>query len=227
MPILHIANKNYSSWSLRPWILLKYFNVPFTENRIILDAADSKAKLRAISPTARVPVLEDGDVRVWESLAIMEYAADALAIPVWPADRAARAAARSLAAEMHAGFMGMRSAMPMNLSKKFAGFDPGERARADIARLSTLVDSTRRRFGEDGPFLFGAFSAADAMYLPLMTRLETYSVPLDGALAAYSEAMLSLPAYREWLSDAWNEPWLLADDEIDAEPIQVFGVAKT
>jgi glutathione S-transferase len=222
MPTLVIANKLYSSWSLRPWLLLKQLGVTFDEIVIPLDLPNTKAEILKHSPAGKVPILIDGEVRVWESIAIMEYAADAYGVPVWPEDRAARAMARSVAAEMHAGFQGLRSQCPMNLGKRFAERDRGEAVARDVARFEQIVREARERFGRGGPFLFGPFSAADAMYAPVVTRLDTYSVPVSAQTRAYMGAVLALPAFREWLGAALKEPWVVPDDEVAEEPLEVF-----
>ena len=221
MPTLVIANKCYSSWSLRPWLLMKQLGIPFDEIVIPLDLPDTKAKVLAHSPAGKVPILVDGDVTVWESIAIMEYIGDAFA-PVWPSDRDARAMARSIAAEMHAGFPALRSACPMNLGRKFAPKDRGEAVARDVARFSEIVRQARERFGAGGPFLFGAFSAADAMYAPLVTRLDTYSIAIDATTRAYVDAILALPAFQEWRSAALKEEWIVEADEVDEESIDNY-----
>jgi len=222
MPTLVIGNKLYSSWSLRPWLLLKQFGIAFDEITIPLDLPDTKEKVLKHSPAGKVPILIDRDATVWESIAIMEYAGDALGASVWPQDRAARAMARSVAAEMHAGFMALRSACPMNLGKKYAQKDRGEAVARDVARFSEIVRQARERFGSGGPFLFGAFSAADAMYAPLVTRLDTYSVDLDATTRAYADAIFALPAFQEWRSEALKETWIVDADEVDEEPIENY-----
>ena len=206
MPTLVIANKLYSSWSLRPWLLLKQFGIAFDEITIPLDLPDTKQKVLKHSPAGKVPILIDRDATVWESIAIMEYAGDALGAPVWPQDRAARAMARSVAAEMHAGFMALRSACPMNLGKKYARKDRGEAVARDVARFSEIVRQARERFGSGGPFLFGAFTIADAMFAPVTTRFTTYGVQLDAACRGYVEAIAALPAMKAWRADAEREP---------------------
>ena len=221
MPTLVIANKCYSSWSLRPWLLMKQLGIPFDEIVIPLDLPDTKAKVLAHSPAGKVPILIDGDVTVWESIAIMEYIGDAFA-PVWPSDRDARAMARSVAAEMHAGFPALRSACPMNLGRKFAQKDRGEAVARDVARFSEIVRQARERFGAGGPFLFGAFSAADAMYAPLVTRLDTYSIAIDATTRAYVDAILALPAFQEWRSAALKEEWIVDADEVDEDAIDNY-----
>ncbi|WP_201830073.1 glutathione S-transferase family protein [Microvirga zambiensis] len=218
MPTLVIANKCYSSWSLRPWLLLKQLGVAFDEITIPLDLPDTKAKVLKHSPAGKVPILIDGDVTVWESISIMEYVGDVYA-PVWPSDRGARAMARSVAAEMHAGFPALRSACPMNLGKKFSQRDRGEAVARDVARFSEIVRQARERFGAGGEFLFGTFSAADAMYAPLVTRLDTYSITVDATTRAYMDAILALPAFQEWRSAALTEEWIVDADEVDEEAI--------
>lgn len=222
MPTLVIANKCYSSWSLRPWLLLKQLGVAFDEITIPLDLPDTKEKVLRHSPAGKVPILIDGDVTVWESIAIMEYVGDALGRPAWPQDPGARAMARSVAAEMHAGFQGLRNACPMNLGKKYARRDRGEAVARDVARFSEIVRQARERFGAGGPFLFGRFSAADAMYAPLATRLDTYSIELDATTQGYVNTILSLPAFQEWRAAALQESWIVDADEVDEEAIENY-----
>ena len=222
MPTLVIANKCYSSWSLRPWLLLKQLGIAFDEITVPLDLPDTKARVLKHSPAGKVPILIDGDVTVWETIAIMEHVGEAYDAPVWPADRKARAMARSIAAEMHSGFSALRSACPMNLGKKFAQKNRGEAVARDVARFGEIVRQAREYFGVGGPFLFGAFSAADAMYAPLVTRLDTYSIALDATTRAYMDAILSLPAFQEWRSAALKEEWIVEADEIDEEAIEDY-----
>ncbi|PVE25377.1 glutathione S-transferase [Microvirga sp. KLBC 81] len=222
MPTLVIANKCYSSWSLRPWLLMKQLGVPFDEITIPLDLPDTKEKVLRHSPAGKVPILIDGDVTVWESISIMEYVGDAFGAPVWPEDRKARAMARSVAAEMHAGFFALRNACPMNLGKKYAQKDRGEAVARDVARFCEVVRQARERFGTGGPFLFGAFSAADAMYAPLVTRLDTYSFPLDAPTRVYADTILSLPAFEEWRAAALNETWIVDADEVDEDAVENY-----
>jgi glutathione S-transferase len=222
MSKLVIGNKLYSSWSLRPWLLLKEFAVPFEEVVIPLDQPETKAAILRHSPAGRVPVLIDGDLAVWESIAIIEYAAERFGIPVWPADREARAMARAVAAEMHAGFQGIRSACPMNLGKRFSTRDRGESVARDVARFSEIVSGMRERHGSGGPFLFGAFSGADAMFTPLVTRLDTYAIPTDPVTRAYVDAVLALSSFQAWREAALQETWVLAQDEVDEKPAEVY-----
>lgn len=225
MPTLVIANKCYSSWSLRPWLLMKQLGVAFDEILIPLDLPETKERVLKHSPAGKVPILIDGGATVWESIAIMEYVGEAFGVRVWPEEREARAMARSVAAEMHAGFTALRSACPMNLGKTYAARDRGEAVARDVSRFSSIVRQARERFGAGGPFLFGAFSAADAMYAPLVTRLDTYSIALDAQTRAYVDAILSLPAFQEWRAAALQESWVVGADEVDEEPTQNFRTA--
>lgn len=222
MPTLVIANKCYSSWSMRPWLLMKQFGIAFEEITIPLDLPDTKAKVLKHSPAGKVPILIDGDVTVWESIAIMEHVGEAYSAPVWPDDRRARAMARSISAEMHSGFSALRSACPMNLGKKFARKDRGEAVARDVARFGEIVHQAREPFGAGGPFFFGSFTAADAMYAPLVTRLDTYSIALDDTTRAYADAILSLPAFQEWRSAALKEEWIVDADEVDEEAVEDY-----
>jgi glutathione S-transferase len=220
MPTLVIANKVYSSWSLRPWLLLKQAGVAFDEVVIPLGQPDTSQRIRAHSPAGRLPVLIDDELAIWDSLAIMEYAAERWPeIGAWPAAREARALARSISAEMHSGFVPLRSACPMNLGRRYGPRDRGEAVARDVARVQDIWRDARARFGAGGPFLFGAFSAADAMYAPVVTRLDTYSIPVDPVCRAYMDAILTLPAFTAWHEAALQEPWFYKDDEVDEEPV--------
>ena len=222
MPTLVIANKLYSSWSLRPWLLMKQLGLTFDEVLVPLDLPETKVRVLQYSPAGKVPILIDGDVTVWETLAIMEYVDDALGVRVWPEDRKARAMARSISAEMHSGFSSLRAACPMNLGKKYERRDRGAGVASDLARFSEIVRQARARFGKTGPFLFGAFSAADAMFAPLATRLDTYSIELDADTQSYVDAMLSLPAFVEWRDAALRETWIVENDEVDEKAIENY-----
>jgi glutathione S-transferase len=220
VPTLVIANKLYSSWSLRPWLLMKQLGLAFDEVLIPLGQPDTRARILAHSPAGKVPVLIDEGLAVWDSLAIMEYLADTQPdAPVWPREVAPRAMARSISAEMHSGFQGLRSACPMNLGKRYAFRDRGEAVARDVERVTGLWREARQKFGAGGPFLFGSFSAADAMYAPVVARLDTYSVPVDAVSRAYMEAILGLPSFQDWRAAALREPWTYKEDEIDEEPI--------
>jgi glutathione S-transferase len=222
MPSLVIANKLYSSWSMRPWLLMRELNLDFDEIFIPLDQPDTRERILAYSPAGKVPILVDGEVRVWESLAIMDHLADLHpGKGIWPEDLAARAMARSISAEMHAGFAALRSACPVNLGKTYAERDRGEPVARDVARIAAIWREARERFGGDGPFLFGAYGAADAMYAPVVTRLDTYSITVDPVSRAYMDAILATRSFRDWREDALQEEWVVAHDEIDEEPIAV------
>ena len=214
---LVIGNKNYSSWSLRPWLALRHAGIPFDERLLLLCGENWKEAIAAVSPSGRVPVLLHGERAVWETLAIVEYANELYpGAGLWPEDRDARATARAVANEMHAGFTALRNHMPMNLRRadlKGRGRGPG--VESDIARICEIWRDCRTQFGDGGDFLFGAFCAADAMYAPVVTRLDTYGVELDETCAAYSRAVLTLPAFVEWRDAALQEPWIVPEDEID------------
>ena len=213
---LIIGNTNYSSWSLRPWIAMKAAGIAFEDTVISLDAPDFKAQITALSGAGKVPVLLDGDVRVWESLAIIEYVAEKFpAAGLWPAQENARAHARAVAAEMHAGFLPLRRHLPMNVRRPVKPRPLHDGARADVARIETIWNECRARFGGGGPFLYGCFSAADSMYAPVVWRFHTYAVDVSAATRAYMDAVLGLPASREWYETARREPWVLEHDEVD------------
>jgi glutathione S-transferase len=207
---LAIGNKNYSSWSLRPWLLLKHFAIPFKEIRIPLYEAGSKEALHALSPSGLVPALIHGEVKVWDSLAICEYVQELFpAMAMWPREREARAIARSISCEMHAGFGALRSSMPMNCKKTFPGKGLSTEAAADIRRIQQIWRDCRSTYGKNGPLLFGEFTIVDAMFAPVVLRFNTYQVELDDDAQAYVSAMLALPAMQEWVSEACLETEVL------------------
>lgn len=214
MPVLVIGNKNYSSWSLRPWLLLRHFGVPFEERRLALDTVEFRSAIGALSPSRRVPALHHDGVVVWDSLAICEYANETwLDGRGWPAERAARAVARSASAEMHSGFVALREQLPMNCDREPDGYRWDARAQADIDRVQALWTELRSRFGAGGDFLCGAFGIVDAMFAPVAIRFRGYGVPCAGAAAAYCDALYALPALREWLAAGRAEPERLAQYE--------------
>jgi glutathione S-transferase len=217
MPLrLIIGNKNYSSWSLRPWFAMTVAGIAFDETVISLDAPDFKARLLNESPAGKVPVLIDGEVHVWESLAILEYLADSFArAKLWPEDAAARAHARAISSEMHAGFLPLRRACPMNLWRPVTTRDYSADVKANVARIDAMWSECRARYGDGGPFLFGHFTAADAMYAPVVSRLQTYGLSVSPASQAYMQAILGLPAWRIWRQAAVKEPWVLPANEPD------------
>jgi glutathione S-transferase len=220
---LLIGNKCYSSWSLRAWLLMRATGIAFTEQLVLLDEPGFKDAIFAAAPGSggTVPTLIDGEIAVWETLAICEYLHDTQPqAGIWPRDKAARAHARAISSEMHAGFTALRGACPMNLGKRFAARDRGPGVARDVERLIGLWRQARERFGAGGPFLYGTFSAADAMYAPVVTRLDTYGIAVDPVSRDYMKAVLALPAYREWLAAALAESWIVAQDEVD-EPALV------
>jgi glutathione S-transferase len=217
---LIIGNKNYSSWSLRPWIAMKTAGIAFEEEVISLDAADFKTRVTSISGTGKVPALADGQgdgqVQVWESLAILEYLAEKFPdARLWPADAAARAHARAIAAEMHAGFVPLRRHLPMNMWRPVTKRDLPPDVQSNVRRIDAMWTECRRRYGAGGAFLFGSFGAADAMYAPVVSRFHTYAVEISAPAQAYIDAVMALPAWAEWRAAALGEPWVLPEDEVD------------
>jgi glutathione S-transferase len=195
--LLVIGNKNYSSWSLRPWLALKVLGLAFDEKRIPLYRPGSKEEILRYSPAGRVPVLHDGATAVWDSLAILEYLAERHP-QLWPSDPRERASARAVSAEMHSGFAHLRQQMGMNVRKRYPGKGQTPEAMADVERIQAIWSAAR------GPFLFGEFTAADAMYAPVVLRFRTYGVPARNK--SYVDAILALPAMREWIEAAEHEP---------------------
>jgi glutathione S-transferase len=213
---LIIGNKNYSSWSFRPWIAMKVAGIAFDEVVISLNAPDFKARVSRVSGTGKVPTLLDGDVHVWESLAILEYLAEKFpAAKLWPADPAARAHARAISSEMHAGFVPLRRACPMNMWRPVKKLALDDEALANVCRIEAMWAECRNRYGAGGPFLFGAFCAADAMYAPVVARFHTYAIDVGATARAYMAAVMALPAWAEWTAAALKEPWVLPQDEVD------------
>ena len=211
---LVIGNKNYSSWSLRPWLLLRQAGVAFDEVRLPLDTPEFAATIDRWSPTRRVLVLRDEGLLLWDSLAICEYANERwLDGAGWPADLDRRALARSAAAEMHSGFMGMRSQLPMSVRRRPNAYRWDAAAQRDIDRVQALWRTLRARAG-DGPFLLGAFGIVDAMFAPVCVRFRGYGVGVDATAAAYMATIFALPAFREWEAAALAETAVLAADEL-------------
>jgi glutathione S-transferase len=220
---LIIGNKTYSSWSLRPWLVLKQFGIPFQEVLVpfgpTMDDPDWKRVVAEYTPARKVPSLVDGTIAVWDSLAIIEYIAETHPeLPIWPRDKTARALARSISAEMHSSFTALRGACPMNLAWVHPTRDRGEAVAADVARITEIWRDARQRFGAGGDFLFGAFSAADAMFAPVASRFATYSIALDPVSAAYVAAVQGTAGFTAWREAALAEPWIVSVDELD-EPI--------
>jgi glutathione S-transferase len=207
---LLIGNKKYSSWSLRPWLALKHSGIDFEEQLVPLDQPDTAAKIRAFSPSGRVPFLRHGAIEVWESLAILEYLAEAFpAAKLWPEDRAARAHARAVSNEMHGGFAELRYNLPMDVSRDHRDKNRAAKVRDQVDRIQGLWADCRRRHGGEGPFLFGRFSNADCMFAPVVTRLRTYGVKLEPPAASYVDTIMALPSMQAWIEEAKREPWVL------------------
>ncbi|MFT5774309.1 glutathione S-transferase family protein [Hyphomonas sp.] len=205
---LVLGNLNYSSWSIRPLLVARRVGLPVEEVVVPLDFPDTRAKLKEISPTAKVPLLLWDGQTIWESLAITEWIAEwAAPGQVWPKDASARAAARAAASEMHAGFPALRSLCPMDIRSRHTTPAMTDGLKADIARIDGLWCELRDRFGKDGPFLFGQWSAADAFYTPVVTRFRTYNLPLTPIAQAYADAVLSDPIFRVLEEQAKAEPW--------------------
>jgi glutathione S-transferase len=212
--LLIIGNKNYSSWSFRPWIAMKVAGISFEERVISLNDPDFKRAIASVSKNGRVPAIDDDGVHVWESLAVLEYLAETFPqAKLWPADAQARAHARAIAAEMHAGFSALRSECPMNFWRPVKRRELSAEAVADAARIDAMWSECLVRYG--GPFLFGSFGAADAMYAPVVSRFHTYAVEVGESSRAYMDAVMALPAWGEWKEAALKEPWVLPYDEPD------------
>jgi glutathione S-transferase len=202
---LVIGNKNYSSWSMRAWVAMRAFNIPFQEIRVLLGRPDTSARILNYSPAGRVPILLSADTVIWDSLAICEYLAEQFPEKnMWPQDVVARAEARAICAEMHCGFTGLRSAMWMNIRARFPGKGRTVEAQADIGRISEIWENCLSQSGPDG-FLFGDFSIADAYFAPVVTRFITYDVALGPALDAYVERVAAYPAVAQWIAGALAE----------------------
>jgi glutathione S-transferase len=212
--ILTISSKNYSSWSLRGWLLCKMAGIDFKEQPVALDDPGVRQELLLLSPSVRVPHLTHGKVKVWDTLAIGEYLNEiAPAAKLLPADQAQRAHSRAISGEMHSGFYNLRSALPMNLKAHHQSFKIFSGARPDIERIKTIWTECLDAYG--GPYLFGKISMADAMYAPVCTRFQTYSVPLDGKLAAYRDRILEWPLMQEWTTGAITEPEEMFELEVE------------
>ena len=210
---LVIGNKNYSSWSLRAWLLLKHLGVTFDEVVVTLDTADSREQLERYGPSGRVPVLHDGELIVWDSLAICEYVAE-LTGQGWPQARAARAVARSVCAEMHSGFTNLRTLWPMNARARNRHTVVTAALAADVERIDVIWNDCRRRFGGGGQWLFGEYTVADAIYAPVVLRFNTYGARISPTARWYMATVLEDGALQEWLQAAQQEPWTIAADEV-------------
>ena len=213
---LIIGNKNYSSWSLRAWVFLKQNNIIFKEKRIALFTENSDNELAEYHSDFEVPVLKDDDLIVWDSLAILEYASEKhLQSSGWPQDEKTRATARSMSAEMHSSFINVRNELPMNCRKKFKDIELSVDAEREIERIKALWRYCRIHFGSAGEWLFGEYSAADAMYAPIALRFYGYGIPLKGLKADYVQSVLNQPCIREWIEVAKKEKDVLKEDEIE------------
>ncbi len=217
---LIIGNKNYSSWSMRPWIAMKVAGIPFEEEVIPLYEPGSRERVLKYSPAGKVPVLIDGDTAIWESLAILEYLAEKFPkAGLWPTDAAARSHARVVATEMHGGFQPMRKNCPMNMWLPRRLRPQSDEVMDNVRRIDALWSDCRARFGQKpengGAFLFGAFGAADAMYAPVVARLDSFRLPVGQAAQAYMAAVMALPAWAEWRAAALKEPWVMQGNEPD------------
>lgn len=211
---LVVGNQNYSSWSLRPWIAMAQAGIAFETEVVRLDITADNVHLLEHSPSKKVPVLYDGDLCIWESLAICEYIAERFPeAGLWPQQAADRARARAVACEMHAGFNALRGALPMNMHREPSAFAYGPEVAADIGRIETIWAECRAQ-ATGGPLLFGAFSIADAMFAPVVSRLHSYQVPVSAISKAYMDAMRDLPAWQAWEADALKESWVLPQSEL-------------
>ncbi len=215
---LVIGNKNYSSWSLRAWLVMKQTDIAFDEVLVRLFEGGHKARIERYSPAGKVPVLVAGSITVWESLAICEYLAERHPEKqLWPADAVARAHARAICAEMHAGFSALRNAMPMNIRSSHPGKGITPESKRDLERVVAIWERCRADYGQSGEMLFGHFTAADAFYAPVVSRFQTYAVKLSPVAQAYADAVLQLSAMQEWMTAACQETEFIAEDEPYAE----------
>jgi glutathione S-transferase len=217
-PELIVGNKNYSSWSLRPWLAFVMAGVPFREVFVRIMVPETPKALAKYRATGKVPLLKHNDLVIWDTLAIIEYAAETWSTkPIWPKNKKARARARSVSAEMHSSFGALRNACPMNLRrpKKLppGGISPA--VAKDVARIEAIWAECRKEFGKGGPFLFGKFSAADAMFAPVATRLDTFAIPVTKTSRSYMDAIFATPAFKQWKTDAAKETWVIPEDEVD------------
>jgi glutathione S-transferase len=213
---LIIGNKNYSSWSLRPWIAMKAAGIAFEEVLLPLYEPGSREQVLKYSPAGKVPVLVDGDMTIWESLAILEYLAEKFpGAGLWPSDIRARSHARVVSNEMHGGFQALRKACAMNMWLPAKPRPQPDDVMENVWRIDTLWSDCRARFGAAGDFLFGAFGAADAMYAPVVSRLHSYGLPVSATSRTYMNAVMALPAWREWHDAALKEPWVMQHNEPD------------
>lgn len=213
---LILGNKNYSSWSLRPWIAMRQAGLVFEEEIIALYEPGSRERVLKYSPAGKVPILIDGDMTIWESLAILDHIAERFPkTELWPSNSKVRAHARAVSAEMHAGFGPLRRHCPMNMRRVGKKRELTAEVAADVRRIEEIWTDCRARFGQGGPFLVGRFSVADAMYAPVVSRFASYAIGVGAACEAYMAAMMSLPAWQEWQIAGVAEPWVMPGNELD------------
>ena len=210
-----IGNQNYSTWSLRSWLLMRVADISFGEVLLPLDTDEFEQKIHDYSPSGCVPVLIEGKTAIWDTLAIAEYLAEVFPEKhLWPADAAARAQARAVSAEMHSGFPDLRRELPMNLRRPVGAVPVSKGTLSDIDRIFKIWRGCREEWGRGGQFLFGDFSIADAFYAPVATRFRTYGLELDEIVGSYVEVIHRLPAFLEWQQEARDEPWIIESDEL-------------
>ena len=210
---LVVGSRNYSAWSLRAWMVLRHLGLEFTEQQIPLDTPEFESEIGKFSPTRRVPVLVHGDLIVWESIAICEYASELAGGRGWPAEPALRAIARALTSEMHAGFSALRNACPMNARATGRRVPMTPALAQDLKRIDAIWSGCRRDHGERGPWLFGGFSIADAMFAPVALRFRTYGLPLSSLATRYYDTMLADPHLLEWIADSCRDTQVIPHDE--------------
>lgn len=212
---LVIGNKNYSSWSLRPWILMRAKDIPFNEEKIYLYREDSQQQIKRYSPAGKVPYFENSEVKAWDSLAICEYLAEAYPEKyLWPEDLQARTLARSISAEMHSGFQLIRDQLPMNCRKDMVFSNISDQLQAEIKRINSIWQDCRLNYQDHGDFLFGEFSIADAMYAPVVLRFNSYGIEVGSTAKQYMQIILALPSLQEWIKEGISEEPIIAEAEI-------------
>lgn len=220
---LVIANKLYSSWSLRPWLVMRALDIPFQEINIPLRTPESRQRVLAVSPSGKVPALITPDQTIWESLAIIEYLAETYPDkPIWPSNRVARAHARAISNEMHGGFQTLRQGCPMNLGGRYATPVMTDALKANVARIEDIWSEARSKFANGGDYLFGSFSAADAMYAPVATRLDTYQIPVRDETRRYMDVILAHPDFVAWRHAALQETWTIPDYDNGHTLVETF-----
>ena len=211
---IYLGNKNYSSWSLRAWLVLKRTGADFAEEVIPLRQPDSRQQIQRYSPSGKVPALHHEETVVWDSLAIAEFLAETYPqAKLWPKDKEARAMARAACSEMHSGFLDLRRNMPMNLRSHFPGREITPETQADVNRIAAIWRECRKKYGTGGDFLFGGFTIADAFFAPVATRFKTYGIELEETPRSYADMILALPELQNWTEAARNEPWVVEDFE--------------